>query len=66
MPYKVGGDNQPANVKAMPASKQKQWISVFNSAFKKYGDEGKAFKLANGVAKKTKSFTEDVWSRLRD
>lgn len=62
MPYKVGGDNLPDNVKKMPANKQKQWVSVFNSALKKHGDESKAFAMANGVAKKTKSFTEDVWS----
>ncbi len=50
----------PAFVKKMPAKKQRQWMSVFNSAFAKATKEGKstkdaessAFAQANGVVKK--------------
>lgn len=53
-------DSLPAFVKKLPAKKQRQWMSVFNSAFSKAVKEGKstkdaegtAFRQANGVVKK--------------
>ncbi len=50
----------PAFVKKMPAKKQRQWMSVFNSAFSKAVNDGRskkdaetaAFSQANGVVKK--------------
>ena len=59
MPFSSTSD-LPAFVKKMPAKKQRQWMSVFNSAFAKAKKEGKsasdaessAFAQANGVVKK--------------
>lgn len=59
--YKVGAANLPVNVKAMPAAAQEQWIAVFDSAFAKSNDVVKAIKAADGIAVRTKSFTDDVW-----
>lgn len=68
MPYKVGGKNLPSNVKGMSESKQKAWVATWNSVYDSCisdgGDkttcEGKAFKIANGNAKKKKQ--ERAWS----
>jgi hypothetical protein len=50
MPYSA--DNTPSYV---PKAHKAQWAAVWNSAFKAHGDEGKAFKIANGVIKKVKA-----------
>jgi hypothetical protein len=60
MPYSLDNrDNLPENVKKMADKKQRQWIHVWNSAYDKYGDESKAFKMANGVAGKEKGISLD-------
>jgi cation transport regulator ChaB len=48
MPYSSVGE-LPANIKKLPAKKQRQWMHVFNSAMKKHGKEATAFKMANSV-----------------
>jgi hypothetical protein len=54
MPYSGAGDpGLPDYVKKMPEAKRKQWVEVFMSAWSKYHDEGKAFRMANGVVKKS-------------
>jgi len=54
MPYTGPGDKSlPDHVKAMPAKQRGQWVTVFNdtmAACKGDGCEGKAMKMANGVA----------------
>jgi hypothetical protein len=54
MPYTV--DTLPANIKKLPAKKRRQWMHVFNSAYKRAtGDkEAAAFAQANGVVLKQK------------
>lgn len=61
MPYSGADDKSlPSNVKKMPAKKKKAWVATFNNVYdtcvKDGGDqaacETKAFKIANGNAKK--------------
>lgn len=52
MPYTVSSDNLPANVKKLSESKRRQWVSVWNSSFKKHNDESRAFAAANAAVKK--------------
>lgn len=60
MPFTIDSDNLPSNVKKMPAKKKKAWVSTFNSVYNSCIDDGgsasacetKAFKVANGNAKK--------------
>lgn len=52
MPYTVNSKNLPANVQKMDAAGKKKWVATFNSALEQYGNESKAFKVANGTAKK--------------
>lgn len=61
MPYSGKDDDSlPSNVKAMPDNVRAQWVKVFNSTYQSCVDnggdssecEGKAFRYANGVAKK--------------
>jgi hypothetical protein len=82
MPYKVGGSNLPSNVKKMPKDKQKIWVSTWNSVYSDCVDGGgsasscetKAFKVANGNAKKqmaqetmqTRSLFNRVWGGFLD
>lgn len=51
MPYSSNAE-LPAYVKKLPAGKQAQWRKVFNSCMSDGGDEGKCFRMANGVVKK--------------
>lgn len=61
MPYTTGSSNLPSNVKKMPAAKKKAWVATWNAVHKSCmaggGDnatcETKAFKVANGNAKKS-------------
>lgn len=50
MPYEVGSDKLPANVKKLSARKQRQWVHVFNGALENGDSESTAFAKANGVA----------------
>lgn len=61
MPYSGTDDSSlPSNVKKMPAKKKKAWVATWNSVYKDCVDGGgdkttcetKAFKIANGNAKK--------------
>lgn len=61
MPYSgVSDSSLPSNVKKMPAKKKKAWVSTFNNVYKTCKEDGgsdsncetKAFKIANGNAKK--------------
>ncbi|MFA6977348.1 MAG: ChaB family protein, partial [Mesotoga sp.] len=60
MPYQVGSENLPENVKKMPKEEQEKWVKAFNSAFENYSKddpktaESKAFATANAVIKKNK------------
>lgn len=59
MPYSVKKKNElPKNVQGMDPAAQKKWVSTFNSVLDESGDEKKAFKIANGTAKKKELFTE--------
>jgi len=51
MPYASNAE-LPAYVKKLPEGKQSQWRSVFNSCMKDSGDEGRCFRVANGVVKR--------------
>lgn len=52
MPY-TGPDDAslPTGVKRKPRAKRAQWVEVFNSVFKRSGDEGSAMRQAYGVTK---------------
>lgn len=61
MPYSGASDpSLPSNVKKMSTAKKKKWVSTFNAVYKDCVDGGgstsscetKAFKVANGTAKK--------------
>lgn len=56
MPY-GSIDELPPYVRKLPEKKQRVWMHVFNSAFKRCGGgkdcEGSAFAQANGVVKKS-------------
>ena len=58
MPYDSNKD-VPSAVKKLPAKKQSQWRHVWNSTFKKTGDESRAFAAANSVAGKKKEIEID-------
>ena len=51
MPYS-SVDELPAYVKKLPPTKQRQWMHTFNSCMSNGGDEGRCFRMANGIAKK--------------
>ena len=42
----------PKYIKKYPPKIQRMFMKVFNSSYKKYKDEGKAFTLANAIVKK--------------
>lgn len=47
MPYTGAHDPKlPENVQALPSSKRKQWVAVFNKVFRDTGDEGRAVATA--------------------
>lgn len=67
MPYTGADDPKlPKNVKAMPAPKRRQFVSVFNSVHKKClagggvskACDSRAFRQANGVMKGAKEYVE--------
>lgn len=58
MPYSNTSE-LPANIKKLPAKKQRQWMHVFNSAMKKHGKEATAFKMANSVIGSNAEDTEE-------
>lgn len=82
MPYSGTSDKSlPSNVKKMPAKKKKAWVATFNNVYKTCIDDGgsatacetKAFKIANGNAKKqeieqmaTRSIFHRVWDGFLD
>ncbi len=56
MPYATNSV-LPDNIKKLDKKKQTAWRKAFNAAFKEYGDEEAAFKVANSMLKK---MTESV------
>jgi cation transport regulator ChaB len=56
MPYDVS--NPPAKVKNLSAKKQRQWVSVYNSAAEGGADEASAHKQAWGAVKKEQVIEE--------
>ena len=52
MPYTINSPNLPSNIKKMKKSLREAWVTAWNFAFKKFKDESRAFKYANGVIKK--------------
>lgn len=60
MPYKVTDPDLPSNVKKLPAKKKKAWVATWNNIYDSCISDGgdkstcetKAFKIANGNAKK--------------
>lgn len=50
MPFNV--DNPPDKIKSLSSKKQRQWVEVFNSCWKKHHDDAKCHAMAWGVAKK--------------
>ena len=60
MPYDGPSDSSlPDYIKKLPKSKRAQWVEVFNSAMQQHHDESKAFAMANGVVKGSKSLITD-------
>jgi 2'-5' RNA ligase len=58
MPFSGPNDpGLPKNVKGKSAKTRRQWVAVWNSVFKRTGDEGAAYKQANGVIKGKKMTT---------
>ena len=65
MPYSSVSD-LPSSIKKLPDKKQRQWLSVFNGAYKRAKEDGKsakdaessAFAQANGVVKKKKGLKD--------
>ena len=57
MPYST--DNPPSQTKNMPEHAKKIFISAFNSALKKYGNEETAFKVAFAAVKTKYTQTKD-------
>jgi hypothetical protein len=53
MPYDE--KNLPDYIKKLSKKMREIWTSIWNSAYKKYKDEKKAFQMANGAIKKLKS-----------
>lgn len=51
MPYASNAE-LPAYVKKLPEGKQSQWRAVFNNCMSDGGDEGRCFRVANGVVKR--------------
>jgi len=51
MPYAANAD-LPAYVRKLPEGKQSQWRHVFNSCLKDGKEEGRCFRMANGVVAK--------------
>jgi hypothetical protein len=50
VPYSINDTkNLPANVKSLDRKKQLKWVAIWNSVYDKTGDEGRAFKEANGA-----------------
>lgn len=64
MPYEVGSDNLPSNVKSLSDKKQRQWIHVFNTSLGNGDSEATAFAKANGVANKTWVDSYEVAERM--
>ena len=52
MPYTADSKNLPDYIKKLKKSLREAWANAWNSSFKKFKDESKAFKYANGVIKK--------------
>lgn len=53
MPYSPDNvEKLPKNVQAMDEKSRRQWCDIWNSVYAKHGDEGLAFREANGVLKK--------------
>jgi cation transport regulator ChaB len=76
MPYATTAD-LPANIKALPATKQRQWMHIWNSAYdacisgggQAKSCESQAFARANGVVLKESAMDEeleDLQARLED
>jgi len=73
MPYEVGALNLPKNVKDLPKAKQSQWVSVFNSTWKKARADNKtpkeadeiAFRMANGVLKEARGEGKGVGGEIQ-
>lgn len=72
MPYSGASDKSlPSNVKKMPTAKKKAWVATFNNVYKTCISDGgsttscetKAFKIANGNAKKKKQMIEEIQTR---
>lgn len=52
MPYSGPGDRDlPQHVRRLPKKKRERWVEVFNSVFKRTGDDGEAMHQANGSVK---------------
>jgi cation transport regulator ChaB len=64
MPYNPDDiSSLPENVQKLPAKKARMWVHVWNSAYKKHQDEGRAFASAYSVIKKA---PEDATEELLD
>ena len=55
MPYNLDDKNLPDSIKKLSKKLRAVWVNIWNATFKKYKDESKAFKMANGAIKKLKA-----------
>lgn len=62
MPYTASAPNLPANVRKRPLRSRRRWAATWNSIFRKTGDEGQAFAIANAglVGEKADRFLEEI------
>ena len=66
MPYAATGKDVPDSVKKRFPSggSRRQWAQVWNSVYRKTGDEGRAFASANSAVNKT--VAEELLARIAD
>jgi cation transport regulator len=64
MPYASVND-LPPEVKKLPENAQRIFMSAFNSAFKKYRTDEKAFKIAWSAVKQVFEKTENGWEKKK-
>lgn len=59
MPYKTSSENLPSYIKKLPDDIKRRWVSLYNAAYERYGDE-KALIIANTWLKQNIKKTEVV------
>lgn len=60
-PYTMG--SLPDRVKGMPKHAQEIWLAAFNSALEQYGDEGRAFAVAQAAVERDYELVDGRWRK---